>query len=531
MVRSGRPDVGDPPAETRGATMPDTATTAATASDAAGTAEGEAPGTAYDVIVLGAGAVGENVADRAGRTGLRVAVVEQDLVGGECSYWACMPSKALLRPGAVLDQARHVAGARPAVTDGVDPAATLATRDAVVHGWDDGSQVAWLDGAGIALVRGRARLTGPRRVEVTDDGGRRTSLRARHAVVVATGSAPVVPDLPGLAEVDPWTSRDATAVRDVPGSLAIIGGGVVGTEMATAYADLGTRVTLLVRGARLLPAMEPFAGEAVAEALTAMGVDVRLGTSVRGAARGPAGARLHLDDGGSLDVERVLVATGRRPRTVDLGLEAVGLSPGAPLEVDHAGRVAAVPEGWLWAAGDVTGRTNTTHQGKYDARVAGDAIAAAFAPADGPDAPAAGQDAPADDRGADDPWSPLRASADGAAVPQVVFTRPEVAAVGLTEEAARAAGHDVRVVDVPLSSVGGATVFGDDDGGAARLVVDAAREVVVGATFVGPDVAELLHAATIAVVGEVPLRRLWHAVPAYPTRSEIWLRLLESYGL
>jgi len=483
----------------------------------------------YDVVVVGAGAVGENVADRAGRTGLSVAVVEQQLVGGECSYWACMPSKALLRPGAALADARAVPGAAGAVTGGVDVAATLATRDEIVHGWDDASQVAWLDGAGIALVRGRARLDGPRRVVVSDDDGARTVLVARHAVVVATGSAPTVPDVPGLAEVDPWTSRDATAVRDVPGRLAVVGGGVVGTEMATAFADLGSRVTLLVRGGRVLGGLEPFASEQVAAGLARLGVDVRTRTRVVRATRVDAGGdgpgvRLLLDDGGTLDVDRVLLATGRRPRTVDLGLESVGLAPGAPLEVDEAGRVAAVEGDWLWAAGDVTGRTNTTHQGKYDARVTGDAIAARFGAGAGDRA-----GAPTTGAGADDP---LRAWADRAAQPQVVFTRPEVAAVGLTEAAARAAGHRVRVVDVSFSSVGGTTVRGaGDDPGAVRIVVDEEREVLLGATFVGPEVAEMLHAATIAVVGEVPLRRLWHAVPAYPTRSEIWLRLLEAYGL
>ena len=486
------------------------------------------PTLSVDVVVLGAGAVGENVADRAGRTGLSVAIVEEALVGGECSYWACMPSKALLRPGAVLAQARAVAGAAGAVTGRVDVAATLASRDAVVHGWDDASQVEWLDGVGIRLVRGRGRLAGPRRVVVTPvDGAPPVVVEARRAVVVATGSAPVLPEVPGLADVEPWTSREATAVRDVPGSIAIVGSGVVATETATAFADLGARVTLLARGDRLLSAFEPFAGEAVAASLADLGVDVRLGAALAHAARTDGGGtRLELSDGGTLDVDRVLVATGRRPRTTDLGLETVGLEPGTPLTVDDAGCVTAVPDGWLWAAGDVTGRTNTTHQGKYDARVTGDAVAARFgSPAEeGPEADG------------DDGWSPLRAMADHAAVPQVVFTRPEVAAVGRTAEAARAAGLDVRVVDVPLSAVGGTTVFGTgdgphDDGGTARIVVDEARRVVVGATFVGPEVAEMLHAATIAVVGQVPLPRLWHAVPAYPTRSEIWLRLLEAYGL
>lgn len=471
----------------------------------------------YDVVVIGAGAVGENVADRASRTGLSVVVVEGELVGGECSYWACMPSKALLRPGAVLAAAHGVDGAAQAVTGGPDVAAVLARRDTFVHGWDDGSQVEWLDGAGLALVRGHARLDGPRRVVVGHDDATLT-LVARHVVVVATGSEPVVPDVPGLAEVAPWTSREATSVQEVPESLAAIGGGVVAVEMATALTDLGSRVTLLVRGDRLLPHAEPFAGEAVAAGLRDLGVDVRLRTDVTRAARDDDGVRLFLADGGELRVAQVLVATGRRPRTTDLGLDSLGLPTDGPLEVDDTGRVTVVDDGWLYAVGDVTGRTATTHQGKYDARVAGDAIAHRF-----------GGDAARVDGAA--AWSRFRATADGVATPQVVFTRPEVASVGRTEREARDAGHPVRVVTVPFSSVAGASVAVDDHGGTACLVVDTDRDVVLGATFVGPEVAELLHAATIAVVGEVPLGRLWHAVPAYPTVSEIWLRLLEEYGL
>ena len=474
----------------------------------------------YDVVVLGAGAVGENVADRAGRTGLSVAIVESELVGGECSYWACMPSKALLRPGAVLAAARAVRGAAQAVTGGVDGAAMLAWRDAVASDWDDQGQVAWLDGAGIDLVRGTARFTGPRRLEVTSPDGSVRVLVAGSAVVIATGSEPVIPDVAGLAESEPWTSREATSVQDIPASLAIIGGGVVGVEMATAYADLGTRVTLLVRGDRVLTSAEPFASEAVAAGLVALGVQVRFGADVTRVVRDDHGVRLTLAAGEAVVATQVLVAAGRRPSTTDLGLASIGLRPGDPLEVDDALRVTGVADGWLYATGDVTGRVATTHQGKYDARVAGDVIAARFGQG--------GDAAAADDASK---WSRFRASADHEAVPQVVFTRPELAFVGLTEAAARSAGYPVRVVQLSLSSVAGATVTGDGDPGSASIVVDTDREIILGATFVGPGVADLLHAATIAVVGQVPLGRLWHAVPAYPTMSEIWLRLLEAYGL
>ncbi len=473
----------------------------------------------FDVVVIGGGAVGENVAHRAGRTGLSVALVEGELVGGECSYWACMPSKALLRAGAVLAAARDVGGAAQAITGQLDRQAVLARRDTFTHDWDDQSQVDWLDGVGITLVRGQARFDGPRRLMATTEDGS-IALSARHAVVVATGSEPVIPDVPGLAQVEPWTSREATSVQDIPESLAIIGGGVVAVEMATALSDLGSKVTVLVRGERLLPQAEPFAGDAVTASLRKLGVDVRLGTEVAGASRDDDGVRLDLAGGSHVRAERVLVATGRRPRTSDLGLETLDLTTDGALGVDSTGRVTGAHQEWLYAAGDVTGRTATTHQGKYDARVTGDAIAHRFGEGTA--------SADVDDAG---PWSRFRATADSAAVPQVVFTRPEVAAVGLTEQEARRAGYAVRSVTVPFSSVAGASVAADGYEGTACLVVDTDREVVVGATFVGPEVAELLHAATIAVVGEVPVHRLWHAVPAYPTVSEVWLRLLEAYSL
>jgi len=473
----------------------------------------------FDVVVVGGGAVGENVADRAGRTGLSVALVEHALVGGECSYWACMPSKALLRPGTALAAARTVPGAAAAVTGTVDVAAAFARRDEVTHHWDDGSQVSWLDSAGITLLRGHATFTGPRALTVHGDGGDQAVV-ARHAVVLATGSSPVVP--PVLADVRPWTSREATSAQQVPARLAVLGGGVVGVEMATAFADFGSEVTLLVRGSRLLGGAEPFAGELVADALRAAGVRLLLGTEVTAAARDDDGVHLDLstpDGPERLHVTEVLAATGRRPRTQDVGLDAIGLEPGKVAEVDDALCVTAVTDGWLFAVGDVSGRTATTHQGKYDARVAGDVIAHRF----GPDGGGEERDAA--------PWSRFRATADAAAVPQVVFSRPEVAWVGRTERQARDAGIDVQVLDYALEDVAGATVLSPDYAGKGRLVVDRARGVVVGATFVGPEVAELLHAATIAVVGEVPLDRLWHAVPSYPTVSEVWLRFLETAGL
>ena len=465
----------------------------------------------YDLIVIGAGPVGENVADRARQGGLSAVVVESELVGGECSFWACIPSKALLRPGAALRAARAVGGAAQAVTGTVDVAATLRRRDVLVHDWDDSSQVEWLHGAGIDLVRGHGRLSGEREVTVAAADGAETVLRARHAVAVCTGSAALVPDIPGLREAQPWTSRDATGVRDVPASLAILGGGVVGSEMATLYTSLGAEVTVIARSG-LLRGVEPFAGEAVAKALTDAGADVRTGVEVERAGRDADGVVLTLSDGSEVRAAEVLVATGRRPRTEDLGLGAVGLAPGDWLDVDDTLRVRGVD--WLYGVGDVNHRALLTHQGKYQARAAGDVIAARATQGEVDDGP----------------WGAHVATADHSAVPQVVFTDPEVAAVGHTEESARSAGLRIRVIDYDLSWLAGASEHADDYRGRARVIVDEDRRVVVGATFVGQDVGEMLHAATIAVVGEVPIDRLWHAVPSYPTISEVWLRWLEEYG-
>ncbi|WP_395244129.1 dihydrolipoyl dehydrogenase family protein [Agromyces sp. MMS24-K17] len=465
----------------------------------------------FDLIVLGGGAVGENVADRAVQGGLTSVIVEHELVGGECSYWACMPSKALLRSQAALEAARRVPGAAEAVAGELDVAAVLARRDRVVGNWSDAGQADWVHGAGIALVRGHGRLSGIREVTVTRADGSTVVLVARHAVAVATGSDPLIPDIPGLREANPWTSRDATSVRQVPGRLAIIGGGVVAAEMATAYAGFGAEVTLIARG-DLLDGMEPFAGEQVADSLRERGVRLLLRTGTTRVARDASGVTLETSTGALVHADEVLVATGRVPRTVGIGLETIGLDPGSWLETDDTLRVPGFD--WLYAVGDVNHRALLTHQGKYQARAAGDVIAAR----------ANGQ------RVSDAPWGAHVATADHRAVPQVTFTDPEVASVGLTAAAAAAAGLRTRVVDYEIGWVAGASLHAEGYQGRARMVVDEGRSVVVGATFVGPDVAELVQAATIAIVGEVPLDRLWHAVPAYPTISEVWLRLLEAYG-
>ncbi len=472
--------------------------------------------TSYDLIVIGAGPVGENLADRAKQGGLSVLVVESELVGGECSYWACMPSKALLRSGSALRAARAVAGSKEAVTGELDVAAVLKRRDSFTSSWDDQGQVSWLEGIGIDLARGHGRISGPRRVTVTAPDGSVTEHEAAHAVVVSTGTAALLPDIPGLAESQPWTSREATSVEVVPTSIVVIGGGVVAAEMATAFASLGSAVTLVARSG-LLSGQEPFAGELVGDSLRDMGVDVRLGGSPSRVTRDGDEVTVELSDGSAVTAAEVLVATGRTPRTEDLGLDAVGLEAGAYLDVDDTMLVtgdvnAETP--WLYAVGDVNHRALLTHQGKYQARAAGEVIAARATGGTVDDAP----------------WGVHVAPADHRAVPQVTFTDPEVASVGLTAKAAEEAGIRTRVVDYDLGSVAGSSLHAAGYAGKARMVVDEDRGVIVGVTFVGQDVAELLHSATIAVVGEVPVTRLWLAVPSYPTISEVWLRLLETYG-
>lgn len=468
----------------------------------------EQPGT-YDVVVIGAGPVGENVADRAHQGGLSSCLVESHLVGGECSHYACIPSKALLRPVQLAHATQRVRGLEPAR---IDVRGVLARRDAHTGAGDDSGGVDWVASAGIDLIRGTGRLTGVRTVTVASVDGDRV-LTARRAVVLAVGTRARIPPIEGLRAAKPWTNREATTSRHVPRRLVVLGGGVVGCETAQAYAGLGSTVTLVARGDRLLGRTEDFAGKLVAAALGDAGVDVRLSASATKIVRHEdATVTVDLDDDTTVDADEVLAALGREPATSDLGLETVGLQPGSYVEVDDQLQASGVDGGWLYATGDVNGRNLLTHMGKYQGRVCGDVIVA---------------------RAAGDPTADSRfsAGADHLGAPQVVFTDPEVAAVGLTSDAATDKGLDVRIVEVEMASAEGASLLADGYSGCARIVVDERRRVIVGATFVGQDTAEMLHAATIAVVGEVPLDRLWHAVPAFPTVSEVWLRLLEAYGL
>jgi dihydrolipoamide dehydrogenase len=462
----------------------------------------------FDVVILGGGVGALAAARKLASAGLLVALVENRLVGGECRYWACNPTRTLLRPIEVFNLAKAVPGVRAAISGELDVEAVFAKRDTIVEHLSDQSRVSSLQHAGVTVIHGFGRLSGHRTVRVAYADNTEAVLAARQAVIVATGTRPNVPEIPGLAQARPWTNRDLATMTQVPPRALLVGGGVVGVEFATILAGLGSAVTLLVRGNSLLRNCEPEARELVEQSLRSKGVKIHFETELSAVARPVAGGPVTATfDGQTIEVDEIVLAAGRRANTDDIGLETVGLPVGGFISVNDHLQATGVTGDWLYALGDTTGRALLSHISTYHGGVVADIIAAR----------AAGREL----------WENELTARDAGSVAQVIFTDPQVAAVGRTESHARAAGFIVRTRTARYpDTVPRLALYRDGFEGWAKLVIDAATNTLLGATFVGPEFSELVQAATLAVVAKIPTSQLRHAVAPHPTVNQVWDPLL-----
>ncbi|KAI9725372.1 MAG: Dihydrolipoyl dehydrogenase [Chrysothrix sp. TS-e1954] len=475
--------------------------------------------TTYDVIYIGSGWSANVSASRLIKAGLSAVMVESELFGGDCPFWACIPSKALLRPGEAFQEAAGVGGVRQRldISKGLDVGGVLERRNAWTANWQDDKMITPVyEGFGATLVRGQGRLTGVKTVEVTNSTGGSVTLHARQAVVVCTGSYASIPDIPGLVDAKPWTPREVTSANSIPNHLVVLGAGAVGCEMASAYSQFGKKVSLICSASEILPKVDQEAGAIVRKRFEKQGVDVYLSTTVTKVQRDASGVvTIHVDGKQPIMADEILVAVGRKSRTEALGLEPFDIKvDGSPIPVEEDLSVASVPGHWLYAAGDVNGRALLSHTSKYHGRIlADDIIARLNGHAKAPSA-----------------WASNAATADQVAVPQVVFTLPEIASVGLTRKAAAKSGRKVREVTSMARTEGAELRMDGYEDGWAQWIVDETSNKLLGATFVGDNVTDLLHASTVAIVGGLTLDRIAHAIPAFPTMSEVYLNLLEAAG-
>lgn len=468
----------------------------------------------YDVICIGSGWAGRIIAARVVAAGLSALIVESELIGGDCPFWACVPSKVLLRSAEALDEASSVGGSRERLNSAgtVDVAAVFGRRDKFTAGWNDQVVLTPLvESSGADMVRGVGRVTGEKQVTVEAVDGQRKVFTARRAVAVCTGSVPAMPAVPGLVEANPWTPRQATSTSKAPKRLIIIGAGAVGCEVATMYSSFGTKVTLISSGDRILSKFEPEAAKVVQDSLVAKGVQLHFSNLTRvDRSKGQIISAV-LGNGSVIEAEEILVAAGRRAQTDGLGLEAFGLpTDGSSIPVTESLCVASVPGGWLYAAGDINGRHPLTHGSKYHGRIIANAIVAG--------------------KSDEQEWSSTSATADKVALPQVVFTSPTITSVGLTKASAKKAGISYREITAPSRTLASAIHSDNVIDGWAQWVVEQPSGRLLGATLVGDGVGELLHAYTVAIVGGMTLERLAHAVPSFPTLGEVHLNLLEAAG-